>query len=216
MLSPHSEIPGMVNTRYGLVLLPAVAIAAGALARSLRSWGVLLLVVALLPQLAILPTPAGLASVRERIVARAALPGYSESWAESNFPLLRKDEGVLLQEAVGIADRRHQNIDATASWLREHAGSGLILIALWDNAPGLMLESGFPLSRFIYVGNHPLFEEEQSSPGLHSEWIVYRPEMAHDEVQVPMVGGHPPGFRLVFEDSNLEIFRRVSESARLE
>jgi hypothetical protein len=216
MLSPHSQVPGVVNTRYALVLLPAVVIAAGALARPLRSWGVLLLVVALLPQLAILPTPAGLASVRERIVARAALPGYMESWRESNFPLLRKDEGVLLEEAVGIQDRRHQNIDATASWLREYAGSGLIMIALWDNAPGLMLESGFPLSRFIYVGNHPLFEEEQTSPGLHSEWIVYRPEMAHGEVSVPMVEGHPPGFRLVFQEGNLEIFHRVSGAARLE
>jgi hypothetical protein len=216
MLSPHSEIPGMVNTRYGLVLLPAVAIVAGALARPLRSWGVLLLLVALLPQLAVLPTPAGLASVRERTIARAALPGYSESWAESNFPLLRKNEAVLLQEAIVIGHMRHQNIDAAASWLREYAGSGSILIALWDNAPGLMLESGFPLSRFIYVGNHPLFEEEQSSPGLHSEWIVYRPETAHDEVQVPMVDGHPPGFRLVFEEGNVEIFHRISGAARLE
>jgi len=216
MLSPHSEIPAMVNTRYGLVLLPAVAIVAGVLARPLRSWGVLLLVVALLPQLAILPTPAGLASVQERILARAALPGYSESWAESNFPLLRKDEGVILEEAVVIADVRSQEIDPVAAWLREHARSGLILVAFWDNASALMLESGFPLSRFIYVGNYPFFEEERRSPGLHSEWIVYRPEMAHDELRLPMVGGHPPGFRLVFEGGNLEIFRRVSESGRIE
>ncbi len=211
MLSPHSAIPDMVNTRYGLLLLPAIVILACMLARQLRIVGLMLLFAALVPQLMILPTPSGVFSLREREMAKAAQPGYSERWAQANFPFLRKDQPVTLVEAVVASGESRLAIQAESNWLHDHAKTGKILVSEHFHASALVLFSKFNLSRFIYEGNYPYFHEEIQSPGRHTEWIIYQPNVYGDQVRPLVAGGHPPGFQLVFEDKELQIFHRYKE-----
>ncbi len=208
MLSPHSSIPAFVNTRYGLLLLPALVITAGAVAKPLRLAGVAILFAALVPQLMILPTPDGIASLREDELARAKLPHYSETWRDTNFPLLQKDRPAALVEAVVASGESRKAVNAEADWINSHAGAGKILISEHFHASALMLYSGLPLSHFIYEGNKPYFQQELQSPGRNTSWIVYQPAVAGDEIRPLLAGARPAGFELVFEDDQIQIFHR--------
>jgi len=210
MLSPHSQIPGFVNTRYGLLLLPAVVMIAGILARQLRLLGVLILFAALIPQLMVLPTPSGISSLREDELARAAQPGYIESWRDANFPLLQKDRPAALVEAVVASGESRLPLKAESDWLHDHARTGKILISEHFHASALMLYSRLPLSRFIYEGNRPYFQNELAAPGRGTEWIIHQPKVFGDEIHPLAWGAHPPGFELAFQDSELQIFHRTA------
>ncbi len=208
MLSPHSSIPQFVNTRYGLLLLPALVITASMLARQLRLVGVALLLLVLVPQLMALPTPSGVDALQARTLSAAALPGYARRWADANYPILQKDEPATLVEAITVSGRSRQQIENEAAWIHDHAKGGRILISEHFHASALMLYSRLPLSRFIYDGNRPYFQNELRSPGRYTELIVYQPRVAADQIYALVPGGNPPGFQLAFDDGPVQVFRR--------
>jgi hypothetical protein len=203
-----------LNLRYGLLLLPAAVIAAGWLARPLRSAGALLLGAVLLPQLLTLPGPTQAASVVESQVKGYTSAEIADQWISSNFPVLRGDQQVTLTEEALAATRSHHEIGDAAKWLRRHAKTGAILIsAQVGSSEGLMFQSGFSLSRFITEGNKPFFPEDLESPGRHAKWIVVEPDETFDALKPLADNGGPAGFKLLFENEQFQIFRRV-ESER--
>lgn len=207
MLSPHSSVPDFVNTRYALLLLPGVVIAASSLAR-LRIAGVLLLFSALIPQLAVFPTPSGTNALKAQVTAQSSR-SYAESWRESNFPFLSNRPATLVEPLLNFGVTRESSREE-GRWLGAHAGGGEILFSQHKYAPALVHYSGLPLSRFIYEGNRPYFDRNLKSLDSNVEWIVYRPQSPEDSLRAVVGGGHPPGFELVFEDADVQIFRRQS------
>jgi hypothetical protein len=208
--TPHTSPRGFLNLRYGLLLLPAAVIAAGWLARPLRSAGVLPLGAILLPQLLTLPGPTQAASVVESQVKGYTSSEIAEQWISSNFPVLRGDQQVTLTEEALAATRSHHEIGDAAKWLRRHAKTGAILIsAQVGSSEGLMFQSGFSLSRFITEGNKPFFPEDLESPGRHAKWIVVQPDEPFDALKPLADNGGPAGFKLVFENEQYQIWAKA-------
>jgi hypothetical protein len=210
MWNPHSSPNDFYNSRYGLLILPAVVLAASYLAAPrLRSMGLLVLAAVLLPQLLGLPlSPAGLRDTRERL---ASLEGYefAGSWVDSNYPIARSDEQITVVEASIFDDG---NIDPTADWIGDQAREGRILVSAQANRTAiLMFRSGLPLSSFVTEGNKPYFDEELASPGRHTRWIIYQPDEAMDAVRPVVESGAPAGFEVVYEGDGFQVFHRSDQ-----
>jgi hypothetical protein len=73
----------------------------------------------------------------------------------------------------------------------------------------LVFHAGLPLSRYVSEGTQPFFSQEMEQPGMHTDWIVYRPLRGTDMVG-PLFkgGGAPRSFERVFSNEHFEIYAR--------
>jgi hypothetical protein len=189
-------------------MLPAAVIAAGALAQPLRSIGLALLAAALAPQLIALPAATEVASFVEANVHNRDHATVAAEWTDANLPILRGDRPVVVIDAVLAGGLTHIEREP-GDWLRANAREGKILISTVRNdAAAVMIRSGLPVSRFIHEGNKPYFTDELHLFGEHADWIVYQPLSPNDAFHPQMARAEPPGFQLVFDNINFQIFRR--------
>jgi hypothetical protein len=201
--SPHVSPHDFYNSRYGLLALPAVVIAASYLVTTLRSTGLALLAALLFLQLLALPSIGDNAS-------NAASQAAGSQWADSNFPFLRAGQQITYVEALVLDEKKHHG---AAEFLKEHGQESRVLISAQANGSApLMFHSDLSLSQFISEGNEPYFREELNSPGSYVDIIVYQPGEPLDALKPMMDQGLPQSFRLAYEDGGFQIFVRTGDS----
>jgi hypothetical protein len=190
-------------------MLPAAALGLGALAGTRRRTGVLLCVLALLPQLGALAqlpqaavVAAGLARDERHDSARP------HEWAQANLPFLRGDQPVTLMEAAPAGGQQYT--DEAARWLRTHAYQGPILASA-QGGDEVMFRSGLHLQRFITEGTNPHFQRELAVPGTYARWIVHKKGSSEGTLQPLVENGAPRGFALAFENEHFQVFERVPD-----
>jgi hypothetical protein len=207
MGNPHTDPPQFVNSRYGLLMLPAAVLMAGQLVR-LRTVGAVLLVAALAPQLVALP---GVLNPRHTLERSATtdLRQLARTWTDDNFPFLRGGQQITLLDAALAGGVDPHEVDA-GTWVRENDPGGRILISTVRNdAALLMMRSGLPVARFVTEGNKPYFANALRSTDQLS-LIVYEPYSARDNVRSLFQDGPPDGFVLDFDNGDFQIYGRSS------
>lgn len=196
------------NVRYGILMLPALAILAGCLAAPLRSLGVVLLSLVLLPQLLALPQTFNVPSFMREQVNGHDRPSVSQAWMDDNFPFLRGDQPVVVVDAVlagGLVDLAQE----AGEWVGANVGDGKILVSTTRNdAALLMMDSGFNASRFIHEANDPYFHEELDAFGTHADWVIAQPRWHNDNVSPRLARAEPPGFQLVYDNTQFQVYKR--------
>jgi hypothetical protein len=201
------------NTRYGLLMLPAVAVGAGYFAR-LRFVGPLLATAVLLPQLlglaGLTPALAVPRLVQTRIASGSQVQP-AHQWAGDNFPLFKSGQQITMVDPL-LAHAGARSITAeAAAWLRDNAKNGRILLSA-RSLDEFLFQTGLDMSQFILEGNKPMFEEELREPGRRAEWIVIGiPEgrAAVDEVKAALGEQAPEGFTVAYDDGVYRIFHRT-------
>ncbi len=185
-LWPHAHY----NTRYGLALLPLLALGVAALAALPRGgWRPLAAIVALL------------AVTLPWMLARG--PENWICWKEGE---------------VNSASRRQWLAEASAYMKQRYVpGSGILLS--FGDLTGILQHAGIPLAESLHEGNHPLFLGATKRPGFffHEEWALCQ---AGDAVARAMVRakrtGMPVAMVRQFRVGNatpVEIWRRQSDFA---
>lgn len=179
---PWRDPPGILNLRYGVMLLPALVVAlalmAAQLARRGEGWrrGT---------QLAALVVLAG----------QVAL--FAVNWP-ANVGALR--EGIAIRDG----DRRQQE---ASDWLTAHYDGGRILV---DEAVNLSPRTRIPLRDRIYQWTWQLGAEALASPESAVDWVIVDQHHAAGRVAHAIDGreAFATRFDRAFERDGLEIWRR--------
>jgi hypothetical protein len=208
---PNLAPYGLYNVRYGVLMLPVVAVGAGYFAR-LRFVGPLLAVMVLLPQLLGLSSLTIDPSAAPRAAAIVAHTGGREQlakeWADDNFPWLKSGQQITMVDPMLAKAGVVTNTSDAAAWLRENAKNGRILVSA-RSLDEFLFETGLDMSQFITEGNKPMFQEELLDPGKRAQWIVIRATdtgAAVDEVKSALGDQPPKGFTVAYDDGIYRIF----------
>lgn len=178
------------NTRYGLALLPLLALGVAALVAPLRGWG--------------------------RLAATTlALIAVSYPWMLARGP----ENWICWKEAEVNSTARRQWLTEASTYMKKLyvPGSGILLS--FGDLTGILEHAGIPLRESLHEGNHPMFLGAIKKPGFffHEEWAVCQ---AGDAVARAMVRarrmGVPVAMVRQFRVGNakpVEIWRRQSDFA---
>ncbi|HEU5314624.1 MAG TPA: hypothetical protein VFX49_00820 [Chloroflexota bacterium] len=199
------------NVRYGLLMMPAVAVGAACLTLRLRPIALLALITLVALQIRDVPHLAEARDATYRMVesvSRDDSRGLSGKWIAAGLPLVRAQLSVTLVDAVWAYEYDANGILEAAAFLRDHATSGKILVSAATN-DRLMFSAGLPMSRYVSEGIKPYFSQEMDSPGLHTDWIVVRPLRAFDAIRPLIRSGAPRGFVPAFQNEHYTIYERV-------
>ncbi len=149
-------LPTYFNVRYGMMMIPAVALCIAFLAAQRRVFFVLVLVVVV-----------GFGAVDSALSTRATTP----------YVVLDPLHGV------GVAGRS-TGIRA-GSWLAEHYQGGAVMIT-YSNDSAIMFDSGLPDSAFITESNGAKFRRALAAPQDVATWIVLSPAGSNNEISMSL------------------------------
>lgn len=180
LIMPQSDQPGWYNSRYGMLVLPGVALFAaylvGFLASKLRTPLVSLLAIALIGY-------------------------YAFTWI-SAWP----DSVVTVIEAEGRAEERAV-IAPAVEYLRENYDGGGILID--DREPLFMSASHLPLREFVGSNTGWIWQRAIKSPETEVRWIVTYPPDHKDRVSAGLDDQRLGTlFTMEFDGNGYKVFRR--------
>lgn len=208
MGNPHTNPPQFVNSRYGLLMLPAAVLLASQLATRLRTVGTLLLAVVLIPQLIALPGALAPRHTLEQ-ASTTDLRVLARNWTHDNFPFLQGGQQITLMDAALAGGVDPDEVDAGA-WLGKNDPSGRILISTVRNdAALLMMHSGLRVARFVTEGNKPYFADALHSP-TQVNMLIYEPYSPQDGLRPLFQHGAPGGFTLRFDNGQFQTYGRSS------
>jgi hypothetical protein len=186
IMIPTMDPPGYFNIRYGLVLLPGIALLAAYFSNELARW--LRPVAATLVVLCVLAVQVTL-----------WLPGWPRSV-------------ITIADGLGGLSTKTNPIQ-TARYLREHYEGGGVLID--DSLVGLIFESGLHLREFVATGNGDLWRNALEEPARHVAWVAFRPDEMGDRVTAAL-DSEPQltdNFTLAYAAEGYVLYRRISEAA---
>jgi hypothetical protein len=194
IMIPTLDPPGYFNIRYGLVVLPGIALFAAYFGDRLARWfHPLIAAVAVLVVLTVQVT--------------LWLPGWPRSV-------------ITIADGLGGLSTKTNPVQA-ARYLREHYEGGGVLID--DSLVGMIFESGLPLREFVATGNGDLWRSSLQEPAQHVEWVAFRPDEMGDRVTAALDGERrlTDNFTLEYATEGYVLYRRLSapestEPGRLE
>ena len=184
---PQSEPPGYFNVRYGLIVLPGLAIFIGYLYSKVaaRVRGALILSLAL-------------------ILLLVQTWFWIPDWPHS-VPIVA--EGLNSQAT-------NPELIRAAEYLGNHYGGGGILID--DTQPHIIMAAHIDMREYVATFSGKLWREALAHPSLTVHWIVMNTNNHADRV-VAAVRDNPSlqNYTLVYEDHGVEIYRRNSDQAMI-
>ncbi len=202
----HTPVKGLWNTRYGLNLLPPVAVLCAYPAKLNKYVArCSLLMVAGLTIFVYLSRPPLLG---DATIMNSVGVDRSDAWSNENFPVMSGLQPLVLLDVLGSPHDSAQISDA-ANWMHEHYDGGLILTSAFANDP-FIFESDLPSKAFIFEGVKPYWSEDVKAPGTWSRWVVLEPTGHADKVALealPLVEDSAR-FHLVFKNDVYEIYEK--------
>lgn len=143
-LVPHSFLYRLFNVRYGIMIVPAVAIFIGLLWRFIPLFMRPILLLLLLVQVV--------------FFVHAGTP-------------------IVLQDGIyGLSARRPPLVN---NYVAKHYDYGYIMFDDYSRSAN-PVSLNIPMSKIIYVGNHPYWEQSLQHPSKYARWLIIR----HDENDV--------------------------------
>jgi len=210
---PHTAPPGLlpsdvfVDTRYGLLALPALAIFAAFSAALHRHVAIVLII-------ATLAVTAYSYQLGDRVTLESDTLG-AQAWIGTNYPILAALQPLVVVDALYSANPKPT--EEATDWLRVHRrGKQLVLISGFSNDE-FMFYSRIPLRDYVFEGTQPYWDDEMRSPGAWTDWIVikkgYYGEATYFRDLVGLkLGGrieNSPGFELAFENGIYKIYKVI-------
>lgn len=186
------------DTRYGLLSIPAVAIAAAFPAALGRAAGVATLALILL----VASFSYGLGPRYGGVHAVDA-----DSWISANYPLLAGLQPIVVADA--LSNSSELSAKEAARWLAGHRdGRERVLISQLANDE-FMFYSGLQLSDYIFEGMQPYWDDELRAPGTWSTWIVVREGYFRDQVALKDAAllSASPRYERAFHNDHYTIYR---------
>jgi len=182
--TPQTDPQNFFNMRYGVVLMPGIALFVGYLADTLcrRRWSPLV-----------------------GILMVALLLGQGFIWS-TGWPR----SAVVV--ADGLAQMTATNVSTQAAdYLHHHYAGGAILMDA-NNHAKFVLQSKIDLRQYLDSYSGVLWNEALAAPAAHATWVVLQPDVAGDRVTQVFARNSDLShqFALQFRSDGYAIYRRVA------
>lgn len=141
-LTPENYEWKLFNVRYGVMMIPAIAIFVGYLFNKTAKYK-LTKVFAILIVFSVITQPFIFLTSRENAITI--------------------DDGLY-----GLSSAKETDVQG---WLLTNYDHGLVLIDDYARTVSI-IKSGIPMQNVIYIGTKPYWEESLRSPELHARWII--------------------------------------------
>jgi Dolichyl-phosphate-mannose-protein mannosyltransferase len=192
IMLPETDPAGYFNVRYGLMLVPAVAVfAAYGFDRLARV------------------APGGLVATGAAALLLAQVAVYVPQWPLSVITIT---EGLY-----GPSARPPRS--TAAQYLRAHyAGGGILLDDsdyTTDGGSLVLFETGLPLREYIATYSDQLWARALTDPASQVEWIFMHTHTREDRVAGALLGSPvlDQQYTLVFEDQGFGLYQRTTAAA---